>query len=148
MFIARCKASIKKQIRKRVPDWFIVIRSHRHSHGKFPNVINPKTFNDKVAHRIIFDRRARLTEMADKAAVRCYVESRLGPQILPKRYCLTIHPETIPFDELPNRFVVKPTHGSAWVHLVKDKSTLDHAALIATCRAWLDQSFYEQPRVG
>jgi hypothetical protein len=49
------------------------------------NVVKPVTFNDKVLHRIIFDRRARLTEMADKAAVRCYVEARLGLPYDPSR---------------------------------------------------------------
>src|SRR5271156_2931143 len=102
------KASIKKKIRDRLPDWSIVLREHRKSHGHWPNVINPVTFSDKVAHRIIFDRRALFTQLADKAAVRSYVERRLGPEILPKLYHLTSRPDTIPFDQLPDRFVVKP----------------------------------------
>ena len=88
----------------------------------FPRIIQPITFNEKVLHRILFDRRALLTQLADKAAVRSYVEERLGPEILPKLYYLTSRPDTIPFDELPDRFVVKPTHGSGWVQLVTDKS--------------------------
>jgi len=87
-----------------------------------------------------------LTQVADKAAVRSYVEQRLGPQILPKLYYLTTRPETIPFDDLPNRFVVKPTHGSGWVQIVMNKSALDRAALIETCTAWLNQSFYKTTR--
>ena len=49
--------------------------------------------------------------------MRSYVEARLGPQILPKLYHLTDQPETIPFDNLPDKFVVKPTHGSGWVEI-------------------------------
>src|ERR1700686_4944938 len=108
-------SSIKKRIKKRIkklwPDWFIVIRRHRIRHGVFPNLISPATFNEKILYRMLFDRRDVLTQMADKAAVRSYVESRLGPQILPKLYYLTTRPDTIPFDQLPDRFVVKPTHG-------------------------------------
>jgi TupA-like ATPgrasp len=58
------------------------------------------------------------------------VESRLGPQALPKLYYLTTRPDTIPFDQLTDRFVVKPTHGSGWVQIVTDKSALDRRALI------------------
>ena len=64
------------------------------------------TFNEKVLHRLLFDRRALLTQVANNAAMRSYVEARLGPQILPTLY-LTTRPWTIPFDELPNKFVAR-----------------------------------------
>jgi hypothetical protein len=87
-----------------------------------------------------------LTQVADKAAVRDYVEARLGRHLLPERYYITIDPQTIPFDKLPDRFVVKPTHGSGWIQIVTDKSTLDRVTLIKTCRGWLRQSYYEATR--
>ena len=96
-----------------MPDWFLQIRARRKAHGVFPRIIRPVTFSEKVLHRNLFDRRTMLTEVADKASVRSYVEQRLGPQILPKLYYLTSRPDTIPFDELPDRFVVKPTTAPA-----------------------------------
>ena len=137
-------ASIKKFIRKRLPHWAVLIRWHRNTLGAFPNIVNPVTFNDKVLHRNLFDRRALLTQFADKAAVRAYVRSRLGPDILPRLYCLTTRPDAIPFDDLPDRFVVKPTHASGWVQLVTNKATLDRAALIALREDWLKRSYYEE----
>ena len=130
---------IKKQIKKALPapvvDGIITVRTHMRGHGYFPNLIRPQSFNDKVLHRMLFDRRGVLTQMADKAAVRSYVEARLGPKILPELYYLTTLPETIPFSELPDKFVVKPTHGSGWVQIVSDKSSLDPAALRACLRS-------------
>jgi hypothetical protein len=143
---------MKRHIRKllpdwliaiRRPDWFIAIRGHWKRHGQFPSLIRPQTFNEKVLHRILFDRRPVWTQIADKAAVRFYVQSRLGPELLPELYYLTTNPETIQFDKLPDRFVVKPTHGSGWIQIVTDKSTLDRPALIKTCHEWLNQSYYE-----
>ncbi|MGC1679102.1 MAG: ATP-grasp fold amidoligase family protein [Candidatus Binataceae bacterium] len=139
-------ASIKKAIKKLLPDWCVLLRGWRNAHGTFPRIIRPVTFNEKVLHRILFDRRAVLTQLADKAAVRSYVEQRIGPEILPKLYFLTSHPDTIPFDDLPDRFVVKPTHGSGWVQLVADKSTVDRAALIELCSDWLKRSYYKETR--
>ncbi|MGO9242616.1 MAG: ATP-grasp fold amidoligase family protein [Bryobacteraceae bacterium] len=146
---------VKKPIKKALPDsvveWMIDSRCliHRYwkGHGVFPRLIRPRTFNEKVIHRMLFDRRDLLTQMTDKAAARSYVGSRLGPQILPKLYCLTTRPEDIPFDELPDRFVVKPTHGSGWVQVVTDRSTLDRGALMETCNGWLGRSYYEEGRV-
>ncbi len=113
-------------------------------HGEYTNILWPKTFSEKILHRNLFDRRPLLTQIADKAAVRSYVEARLGPQILPRLYHLTTDPQTIPFDTLPDKFVVKPTHGSGWYQFVTDKSALDRAALIETCRDWLNRSYFEE----
>jgi hypothetical protein len=42
--------------------------------------------------------------------------------------------------------VVKPTHGSGWVQVVRDKSRLDRDALLAQCRAWLAADYYRLRR--
>ena len=138
--------SIKERIKKALPGWLVLIRRYRKVHGVFPNIIRPATFNEKTLYRMLFDRRPVLVQLADKAAVRSYVESRLGPQVLPKLYCLTTRPETIPFEQLPNRFVVKPTHGCGWVQIIDDKSALDRSALVDTCTQWLNLSYHEITR--
>ena len=137
---------IRKLIKDMTPDSVLQIRKWRNAHGVFPRIFRPVTFSEKVLHRNLFERRDEFKQIADKAAVRSYVERRLGAEILPKLYHLTGDPGTIPFDELPPRFVVKPTHGSGWVRVVTDKSTLDRAALIATCADWLKRNYYKESR--
>src|SRR5690242_149018 len=111
---------IKSRIRNILPHWVILIREHRRLHGELPNIIWPGTFSEKILCRNLYDRRPLLTQIADKAGVRSYVESRLGASILPQLYHLTDRPESIPFDTLPDKFVVKPTHGSGWCQVVTD----------------------------
>lgn len=130
----------------RLPDWFVLLRHWRLVHQAVPNILSPKTFNEKILCRILFDRRPVLTLFADKAAVRGYVEARLGRDVLPKLYHLTDDPSDIPFDALPDRFVVKPTHGQGWVRLVTDKAALDREGLVRQCHAWLKDSLYERTR--
>jgi hypothetical protein len=137
---------IKRQLRDLLPDWFVQIWWWRKAHGVFPKIIQPVTFNENVLHRMIFERQKVFTQISDKVAVRSYVKERLGPKILPKLYYLTSHPENIPFDELPERFVVKPTHGSGWIQIVTDKSTLNREALLQICTGWLSQNYYKQTR--
>jgi hypothetical protein len=134
------------KIEKIVPDWAFIIFEHWRAHGRFPNALRPATFCEKVLHRILFDRRDWLTETADKYRVRAYVEDRLGAEVLPKLLHVTDDPATIPFDDLPSRFIVKPTHASGWFEAIHDKASLDRGKLVAQCREWLARSFYEVHR--
>ncbi len=117
---------------------------YRKAHGVFPNILFPKTFNEKVVCRSLFDNRRILRQFADKFTVRAYVSKRLGPQVLPELYWVTETPSDIPFDRLPKSFVVKPTHGAGWVRIVRDKAALDMAELVRQCEIWLSQNFYRK----
>jgi hypothetical protein len=127
-------------------DLVFAIWKHKRKHGVFPNIVNPITFNEKVLYRKLFDHRKILTQFADKYGIRQYIEKRLGAGYLPKLYCVTNKPSDILIDELPDKFVVKPTHGSGWVSIITDKSKLNKADLIKTCNSWLSQSIYKMSR--
>jgi len=127
-------------------DVILTARAYRRSHGVFPNILFPKTFNEKVVARSLFDRRPILQQFADKFAVRSYVSKRLGDEVLPELYWVTRSPRDIPFKRLPKSFVIKPTHGAGWVRLVRDKSQIDQAELIRQCEYWLSQNFYNYHR--
>jgi teichuronopeptide biosynthesis TupA-like protein len=132
--------------RKAVPDWMVSVRYYARSYGRLPNLFRPQTFNEKLLHRLVFDRREVLAEVTDKFRLRAYVASRLEPSLLPELYHVTDNPEDIPFEQLPDRFVLKPNHGSGWIHVVPDKAKLDRDAVIALCRSWLRQNYYELTR--
>jgi len=144
--MGKLKTRMKRMLPDPMVDFIVTVLEHKRRHGKFPRLRNPRTFNEKIAHRKIFDRRPLLTQFADKYAVRDYVAARLGPDALPKLYYATKTPASIPFAELPDKFVVKPTHGSGWVRVITDKSKLDIGELVKTCTAWLSESFYERGR--
>ena len=133
-------------IKERLPDHMFHILVHIKHQREIPNLIRPKTFNEKVLYRKLFDRRPLLSMFADKYTVREYVAEKVGAHILPELYHTTTEPETIPFDTLPDRFVLKPTHGSGWVELVPDKAKIDQEALIKICKNWLSQNYYKSNR--
>ncbi len=124
-------------MKQMLPDSLFHILVHVKYHREIPNLIWPTTFNEKILHRKLFDRRPLLAMVSDKYAVRAYVAEKVGAHILPELYYITTEPETIPFDSLPDRFVLKPTHGSGWVELVPDKAKIDREALIQICKYWL-----------
>ncbi len=137
---------IRARLRRSLPDWTIAVFHYARVHRSIPNLVRPKTFNEKVLRRIVLERGSWMTMAADKYRVRDYVRERVGADLLPSLYWVTTEPQTIPFDSLPDRFVVKPTHGSGWVRIVRDKSSLDRAELVRTCTGWLAQSYYEMTR--
>jgi hypothetical protein len=140
------KRAIERVLPERATLAVDLIWEHKRRFGVLPNIRHPRTFNEKVLHRMLFDHRPILTRLADKLAARDYVEKRIGPQVLPRLFFTTTNPLEIPLDDLPDRFVVKPTHGSGWVALVPDKASLDRLDLLDTCTRWLNQNYYDVDR--
>jgi teichuronopeptide biosynthesis TupA-like protein len=118
-----------------------LLQRYYQTHGRLPNLFPPRLYSEKIQYRKLFDRRPFLTETADKYAVRGYASRILGEDLAPELYFRTTSPATIPFDELPRRFVVKATHGSGWQQIVLDRDTLDRHALITKCEDWLTKDF-------
>ncbi len=104
------------------------------------------------------DRRPLLTTFADKIAVREYVRSRVGPQVLTTLHLVTSSPEAVAEAELPREFVAKPSHASGacvvvagfapperelpatpvgWAELLVRPERLDLHRLAGHCRHWL-----------
>ncbi len=95
---------------------------------------------------MFFDHRSLWTQLQDKHMFREYAARRVGKDILPQLYWVTKNPSDIPFASLPERFVVKPTHGSGWVYLVTDKARVNMSDVIHKCHAWLGRNFYRRLR--
>jgi len=142
----RLRSRVRSLFPDDLQDLYVALRVHKTHHGRYPNLMRPRTFNEWIARRKALDRRPILTCFADKYTVRDYVAERVGSHILTELYCVTRDAASIPFDSLPNRFVVKPTHGSGWVHVVRDKSQMDRAALIQQCNTWLESDYYRLRR--
>lgn len=117
-----------------------LVEAHRSAHGRYPRLLRPRTFSEKVCHRLMFDRRPILTQLADKYGSRAYIEERLGSEKLPRLYHVTQEPATIPWETLPSRYVIKGTHGSGWVKLVT--GSIDRVATERLCSEWLQQNYY------
>lgn len=109
--------------------------------GYWPQIRNPRSFNERILHRKFYTSDPILAIISDKYEVRNYVRERCGEGILVDLYHVTEDPSSIPYQELPNQFVVKPTHGSGWVKIVTDKESEDVGGLTDLCNQWLSQRF-------
>jgi hypothetical protein len=79
--------------------------------GYYPDFKNPRSYNEKVLWKIIHDRNPLLTVISDKYRVREYLKDLLGKEasekiLIPLLY-VTDKPETIPFDNLSEEYIIK-----------------------------------------
>lgn len=121
----------------------LAMQRYRHRFGRYPNILRPRTFNEKIQVRKLFDRRQQLCLWADKFGVRDYVAAKVGPAVLAELYHVTTDPCDIPFDKLPRKYVVKPSHGSGWIQIVNDGKTVNKQELIERCKRWLTLNYFD-----
>ena len=98
---------------------------------------HPKTLNEKIQYKMAFDRRPILTTFADKWAVREYVARKAGRHLLTEVYSLLTDPGDVALASIPDRCVIKPTHGSGSVILVDEHASESTLPDPATAGDWL-----------
>ncbi len=92
------------------------------------------TFREKVRYKMLRDHRPLVVTFADKAAVRRYVADRVGEKYLPDALVLD-SPEALADADLPESFVLKPTHGSGAAVIVSPSAPVD--ARLPTDGSWV-----------
>jgi hypothetical protein len=118
----------------------------RNALGYEPDLRNPRTYNEKIAWRILYDRNPLIAATTDKVAVREYVAGKVGRDILVPLLGVYDHAAEIPWDALPNQFALKASHGYAMNLLVTDKSAVDRQAALDQADAWLTRRYYDSSR--
>ena len=104
------------------------------------NLKNPTTYNEKLQWVKINYKNPLLTTLVDKYAVREYIAER-APELLTNLLWEGFDAKDIPWDELPDRFVIKVTHGSGFNVIVKEKSNVDRKKLEKKINKWLKTKF-------
>lgn len=109
------------------------------------NIKEPRSFNEKINWKKIYDRNPLLPIISDKYLVREYLKEYLGDEeadriLIPLLY-VTDDPTTIPFDELPNEYVIKANHGSGTNIIVRDGDKIDKDEIIEKCNEWLRTAY-------
>ena len=101
----------------------------------------PKTYNQKLQWIKLYDKNKLMPLCCDKYMVREYVQNMGCGEILNELLWHGFDPEDIPYDCLPEQFVIKVTHGSTFNIIVKDKQKLDRQSVSRKIRKWLKADF-------
>lgn len=109
---------------------------------------NPESYSEKLMWLKLYDHNPDYTKLVDKYAVKEIVAQKIGDQYVIPTLGIWERPEDIDWESLPNRFVLKTTHGggNTGVVICKDKSSFDREKAVRKLGESLKQDIYRTLR--
>ena len=109
---------------------------------KFADLKNPKTFNEKLNWLKLHDHNPIYSKLVDKYEVKPIVANMIGEEYIIPTLGVWDHFDEINFDALPRQFVLKCTHDSEGVVIVRDKDKLKKSEAKKKLEDALRQNFF------
>lgn len=134
--------ALKKKFVKLPLQEYVVVH-HQYYTGRRINLENPTTFNDKINWLKAYYHPPILHQLVDKYEVRGFVAKHAGERYLNTLYKVYNSPQEINFDQLPESFVIKVTHGSGYNLLVPEKKKLDRKYALKRLKKWYNEDYYK-----
>ncbi|EQA1590684.1 ATP-grasp fold amidoligase family protein [Enterobacter hormaechei] len=113
-----------------VPDEYYRRKKFREIFNKELNLSLPSTLNEKINYRMVYNRDFFLTIVADKIAVRDYVEMMVGDKYLTPLLAVFDRIKPRDFEALPDSFVIKCNHDSGSSIICHNKKEIDKKKLV------------------
>lgn len=120
------------------PELDLKILYRLRTHRKL-NLENPKTYSEKLQWIKLNYKNKLLPICVDKYKVRQFVKKCGCENILTKLLWEGYNPCDIPFEDLPQQFVIKVTHGTGMIIICKNKNELDIPKTIRTLKRRLKE---------
>lgn len=126
-----------------IPDEWEIKYRFKKKVGYMPNLRNPHSFNEKIQWLKLHDHNPRYPLLIDKLRVKDLVSEVVGKEhIIPTIAGGFKHFDDIPFESLPEQFVLKCNHDAASVVICKDKKTFDYASAKQKLEKALHTNYY------
>jgi hypothetical protein len=142
-YVFKSLRSLKRRLMRRSDGEAILLQRYSRIHGKPLNLAKPETFSEKLFCRMItLNRRGNhlFTQVSDKFMAREYVRLKVGKEHLVKLIWHGEDPREIPFDNLPNEYVIKTNHATKQIIVVKGYA--DRIEIIKKLLTWLECNYY------
>lgn len=127
---------------KRYSDEEYVKKLFLRAFNKELDLINPKTFNEKLQWIKLNYKNPEMAICADKYEVREYLTERGYAYLLNDIFGVYETVDEIDLNQLPEKFVLKASHGSGWNIICEDKSSINWNAWIKVMSSWMKQNLY------
>lgn len=125
-----------------IPDSTYLKLIYRLKVGKKLNLKDPKTYTEKLQWLKIHDRKEFYSTMVDKYEAKEYIASKIGEEYVIPTIGVWDDFDSIDFESLPEKFVLKCTHDSGGLVICKDKSKLNKKEARAKIEKSLRTNFY------
>lgn len=129
-----------------VPDRFAIRTAYKSKFKKFPDLDTPKTFNEKLNWMKLNYRKPLLTQLVDKYEVKEYVSSIIGKDYVIPSIAIFEKWEDIDFSEFKPPYVIKTTHSSGVIKVIRNESDLDLKRMKKTFKKSLRVNYFYKCR--
>ena len=119
-----------------------IIGLYKRFSGKVPNLENPITFSEKLQWMKFNLQDVRMKQCADKYEVREYLETRNYGDLLSNLLAVYENIDDLDINNLPEKFVIKATHGSGWNLIVHNKNKINWWIWKKIMNIWLHDNIF------
>lgn len=114
----------------RLPEYWAVNLIYLMAFKKLPDLKNPKTLNEKISWRKLYQRDPRYPLYADKILVKAEIENIVGNEHVIETLWTGENPKDIPFDTLTPPYVIKVSHSSEGNIFVRTAQDIDKESIV------------------
>lgn len=109
----------KGETREALEAWY------KYKTGERLNLDNPGNFNQKMQWLKLNENKNITRIFSDRLEMRKWLITKVGKEKLIPLIGIYDYVEDIPFDELPDKFVIQCTHGIKWRAAIEDKNNIE-----------------------
>lgn len=119
---------------------------HYKLNGRFLNLKEPKTFNEKLHWLKLHYRHPLIRQCSDKLGVRSFAASMIPESHLVPLYSVHRDPKEFLYIKLPSEVAIKCNHGSGFNIIVKDTKELNRLQIVSTLSRWMKTDYSKDYR--
>lgn len=113
------------------------------NNGKAPDLENPKDFTEKLQWLKLFYRDPAIPICSDKVEAKVYIAEQGYPELVIPNIAVYDRAEDVDESALPERFILKASHGSGWNILCNgNKDAVDWRRMKKVMATWLKENLY------
>jgi hypothetical protein len=114
----------------------------REAHGRWPADRHPQTFTEKINWRVVHDRRPLIGQLGDKLAMKAYAAHACPGVRIPAVLWSGTDVASFAAADLPQRWVLKPNHGTMRVHIGSGRPDVTELRRITA--GWLEEPLFRE----
>jgi hypothetical protein len=140
---------LERQIGKRLPEKLVWQLRYLRHHRRWPNLSEPRDFNEKVIWRTLFDRRSIFVTAADKHASKTMAVERCPWIRIPETVWKGRDVQELIDLDLPERWVLKPNNSTHRVVIGGGRVDRQKAEMLRIqTEGWVDTPYQPNARAG
>lgn len=138
------KSRASQKLHEFLPKQVQLATLYRQINGAAPDLRQPRLLSERILHRILWDRDPLLQTFCDKIAAKEWITARIGPGHTPPTLAVASSVDKLKALPLPERWMLKASHGSGWYQLVDTTTHPLDAEVMEQARKWLNTDFADR----